>query len=234
MILDLSSLLYFTNKNERRECNALIVLVFTSTLKGSNKEKNRLLAEKKAAQKAARLAKKQANQARIEQEKLKKAQKATEKLKKEALAAQRVAEKMKAQLLKEKQAAAEAKKRAEKQRAQKLAQELAQKRAQEQASAIQRQVNEYLAYIVEKIEGSRQFMLHLAPDLLVDVSFLLLPDGSIKNLVIQKSSGSTPYDESALMAVRKAAPFDNMPDAPEVLKHLNRVMTFGFKNEHNM
>jgi colicin import membrane protein len=182
------------------------------------RQKEALAASKKAAEKAALLAKAQEKKARLEQAQLAKVRleaqqekKAAAKLKKEALLAQAQANALKKQALKEQAMV-----------------------AKKQTEQIENEVNLFLAQIVERIEGSRQYMLHLSSDLSVDVSFFLLPDGSVKNLRIKKSSGYDIYDESALTAVRKAAPFSNMPREKTVLQRLNRTITLGFKNEHNV
>jgi len=173
---------------------------------------------------------------KIEQKKMEKAKKLAalekkkiEQLKKQAKQAQVEMNQLKARLNKEKQKLVKERLRlAEKRKRE------AKAKAMRKANLLDEEVSIFLAQIKDKIEEGRQFLLHLSSNLSTELSFFLLPDGSIKDLKVIKKSGNVIYDENALMTVRKAAPFEEMPKALEVLQRLNRVITLKVKNEHSI
>ena len=66
-------------------------------------------------------------------------------------------------------------------------------------------------------------------NLVCDIKIAVLPDGTVHNVTVIKSSGNQAYDESAVKAVWKSSPI-RMPDELQIAERLREVI-FGFKNE---
>ena len=65
-----------------------------------------------------------------------------------------------------------------------------------------------------------------------EVQFRLLVDGNVASVKVIKSSGNAAYDESAKMAVYKAAPFD-IPNDKDLLSRLRDIVLVFTKDSNN-
>ncbi|MBR1680289.1 energy transducer TonB [bacterium] len=92
--------------------------------------------------------------------------------------------------------------------------------------------DEYMQYLekVLKLHWAPPKMTHHAN---VTVEFQILPDGSVINEKIVKTSGSRELDNSALFAVRKAKPLRRLPDDLKNEKEVIINFTFDYNLLYN-
>jgi len=90
------------------------------------------------------------------------------------------------------------------------------------------EIDKYKAEFAAAIIENRILSSIFAGDLQCTIRIMLLPDGSILNVNIEKSSGNKAYDEMAENAVYKTAPFP-MPDEQELYSKL-RDIVISFRN----
>jgi TonB family protein len=79
-----------------------------------------------------------------------------------------------------------------------------------------RQQDAYFRKLYRKLRDSLTFPPNLAAALeqgSVVVTFTLREDGSVDNVRVVRGSGFAEFDQAAMLAVEKAAPFDRMPAA---------------------
>lgn len=204
--------------------------------------------------KAAQVAQQKAAQLKKESEKLRQniarqkrqteaEQKKAAEAKAQALAAKQNAEKAKAAQAQAHKAAERAKALA----AQKKAEIAAEQKKMEAARAQARQsqddaasdqrrmqwlddeVEKYKSQIARQIHDNRTMSAAFSAELFCEIHIRLLPDGSINSVQIVKSSGNEAYDNSAEIAVYKAAPFI-MPSETDLVQRL-RDIVLGFRND---
>lgn len=202
-------------------------------------QKDLLVAQKKAKQEQqlALVAKANAEQATLqaikEQEKVKQQQINLAKEK----AAQKLAKEKQAKL-KEQEAAKYAQEQAANNRKQALAakarqlaeqaryaKELAlqQSAAAERGRWLDNEFTHYVGEIERKIEENRTISTAFTADLSCDIQIKLLPDGSVHNVKLIRSSGNVAYDSMSEAAVYKAAPFA-MPEDTELIAKLRDIV----------
>jgi colicin import membrane protein len=192
--------------------------------KKAEQEKKLALVEKESAEKAKLQAAKEKEKAKLAKEQA--AQK-LEKIKQEKLQAakeQELAKKAQEQAaLKRKQALAEESRRnAERARqAQELA--LQQAAAAERGRWIDNEFTRYVGEIERKIQENRTISTAFSPDLTCDIQIRLLPDGSVHDVKIIKSSGNAAYDAMSEAAVYRSSPFD-MPEDRELMSKLRDIV----------
>lgn len=92
-----------------------------------------------------------------------------------------------------------------------------------------RVVSEIQTSVIEK----RNLISAFSDDLVCEVQFRLLSDGNVTGVQIIKSSGNQAYDDSAKMAVYKAAPFD-IPNDQELLSKLRDIILVFTKDIDNV
>jgi colicin import membrane protein len=188
--------------------------------KKAEEEKRQALVEKEEAEKAKLQATKEKEKARLVKEQA--AQK-LEKIKQEKLKA-----------AKEKELARQAQEKAALERKHALEEKERQKAEQTrktQELALQQQADaernnwldsEFIRYVGEikhRIIENRTISAAFPPDLICEIQIKLLPDGSVYDVRIIKSSGNVAYDSISEAAVYKAAPF-NMPEDKELVSRL--------------
>ena len=196
--------------------------------------------------------KKEAEKIKLETQKLQKdiaeAKKVAEKEKQQALLAKETAEKLKLQASKEQEKAKLAKEQAEQKFAQiKQAEEkaalekkqtleeqarqraIAAKKAEEQRMHaehnrwINNELSRYAGEIERRIRENRTISTAFSSELKCDIQIKLLPDGSVHEVKIIRSSGNAAYDSISEAAVYKAAPFD-MPEDRELQSRLRDIV----------
>ncbi len=123
-------------------------------------------------------------------------------------------------------AEAEARKAAEAEMQARLAAEQARLASQRQ-SAMQSMINEYVAYIKEKVERNWIQPPGSSSALSCTVQVRLIPSGEVIDAQIVRSSGDAAFDRSVEAAVFKASPLPVPPDA-EVMQRF-RSIRFEFK-----
>ncbi len=92
-------------------------------------------------------------------------------------------------------------------------------------AAMRAEVGKYAALLRSRVERSWSIPPGSASGLICLLKIELQPDGKVQNVSITQSSGDESFDRSAVVAVRKAAPFP-LPDNPEAAA---RFKSFTFK-----
>ncbi len=198
------------------------------------KEKQLALVAKAEAEKAKLQAKKENEKAQAAKEaaakKLELAKKAKAQVAKERDLAQKEKEKEQ-ELAKQKEravAAEQSRIKAEQERQAAAAVAQANAIAAQQATAarnrwIDSELSRYAGEIERRIREHRTISTAFSADLKCDIQIKLLPDGSVHDVRIVKSSGNVAYDSISEAAVYKAAPFD-MPEDQELLSRLRDIV----------
>lgn len=93
---------------------------------------------------------------------------------------------------------------------------------------LENEVEKYKAVFSAYIVENRILSAVFTGNLVCTIRINLLPDGSILNVTVVKSSGNRAYDEMSQNAVHKSAPFP-MPDEPELYNKL-RDIVLSFRN----
>lgn len=192
--------------------------------KKAEQTKKLALAERESAEKAKLQAAKEKEQAAQKLEKIKQAKLQQEA--KEKAAAKQAQEK--ATLARKKALEEQAKQKAAQAAAARQAHELALQQqaaaaAAERASWLDNEFSRYVAEIERRIRENRTISSAFPPDLKCDIQIKLLPDGSIHEVRIIKSSGNVAYDSMSEAAVYKAAPFE-MPEDNELMSRLRDII----------
>ncbi|MBT6207605.1 MAG: TonB C-terminal domain-containing protein, partial [Francisellaceae bacterium] len=118
-------------------------------------------------------------------------------------------------------------------------QELAAKMKAKQEKSAQRRVwldaeyTKVVAQIQTSVIEKRNLISAFSDELICEVQFRLLTDGNVASVKIVKSSGNDAYDESAKIAVYKAAPFD-IPKDQELLSRLKDIILVFTKDTLNV
>jgi colicin import membrane protein len=186
-------------------------------------------AEQAAKQKAELAAKQKAEAERKRKAELEAKQKAEQAAKQKAeLAAKQKAEaerKRKAELEARQKAQAEAKRKAEEAQRrdeQALQSQLAAEQERMEAGRVQGIVEQYIAYIQDRIQRSWLRPQGSAEGLSCVVQVSLIPGGDVARVEIVRSSGDPLFDRSVETAVYKAAPLPLPPDAT-LFKHFREL-----------
>jgi protein TonB len=90
-------------------------------------------------------------------------------------------------------------------------------------------VHELLALLHAAIQKQQRYPLsaqQMAREGRVTVVFILLPSGQIQQVRIMQSSGTASLDEAALMAVRDAAPFQQVDKYLQTAKEYSVDVVF--------
>lgn len=98
----------------------------------------------------------------------------------------------------------------------------------EQQAMLESEVERYRAEFAAAIEENRVLSSVFAGNIRCELKIMLLPDGSILNIKVLKSSGNVAYDEMSAKAVYKSAPLP-MPQDQELYKQLREII-LSFKN----
>jgi colicin import membrane protein len=99
--------------------------------------------------------------------------------------------------------------------------------ASQRRGAMQSMVNEYVAYIQQKVQRSWIHPPSSGAELSCTVEVRLIPSGEVIDAQIVRSSGDNAFDRSVEAAVFKASPLPVPPD-PEVMQQF-RSLRFEFK-----
>lgn len=197
--------------------------------KKAEQSKQLALIAKEAAEKAKLQAAKEKEQAKLAKEQVAQKLETIKQAKLQAEKAKELAKQAQEKAALERKHALEEASRNKAAQAQAAARELAMRQAAaaERGRWIDSEFTKYLDEIVRKIEDNRIISSAFSPGLKSDIQIKLLPDGSVHEVRLIKSSGNAAYDAMNEAAIYKAAPFD-MPEDHELLSKLRDII-WGFK-----